>query len=229
MPQVARSEGKLATTLTGRKRSPRMIEKSMKTRTAIIRSAARVIEKYGYVGCSVARVASRAKIAHGTFYLYFASQQDLFDAILPFFTEDILNEIGKASRNAKNIIEAEDLGIRANFAYLRTNSYLYRIISEAEAYSLAAFDYYLGRLNEKYSEGLHRFVPDAEGEGVSRKCHIAATMLEGARVRLLRQFALENGKIGELPEDVIQAYLDFVGAGLTSLFSLDRNAPLAAG
>ena len=54
---------------------------------------AKVVGAEGYAHASVAKVTALAEIAQGTFYNYFASQQDLFDQLLPELGTELLDFI----------------------------------------------------------------------------------------------------------------------------------------
>ena len=45
-------------------------------------AARRVFERDGYFGARVADITAEAGVAHGSFYTYFASRQDVFVAVL---------------------------------------------------------------------------------------------------------------------------------------------------
>lgn len=209
-----------STTPTGRIRSPRMVERTANTRALILWSAARIIGRYGYAGCSIARVAAKAKIAHGTFYLYFPSQQALFDELLPAMQDELLNVISAAVRDAGDVYELEERGLRANFAYLKKHPFLYRVTYEAEVFSPIAFEQHFIRINRRYSRALRRIIfggATIEKEQLDQLDAVAA-MLEGARTRLLMRFGLENQKIVGLPDEIMATYLSFVKGGIEALF-----------
>lgn len=208
-----------AVTASGRPRSARMVERTAATHAQILWSAARIIGRYGYAGCTIARVAAKAKIAHGTFYLHFPSQQALFDELLPAMQDELLKSIGQAVREANDVYELEERGVRANFAYLKKHPYLYRVTYEAEVFAPKAFAEHISHINRRYSRALRRVVlGDAPvSPEVQQRFDIVAAMLEGARTRLLMRFGLKDQKIIGVSDEVMSAYLSFVTYGMQSL------------
>src|ERR1700759_5428746 len=115
-----------------RTRSASQIQRNELTRSQLLEAAGKLIGKYGYAGCSIARVTARAKIAHGTFYLHFKSQQDLFDHVLPVLGSKMLEVIAGAIPDPRDVIDLERRGFQANFDYLTSHPYMYRVLTEAE-------------------------------------------------------------------------------------------------
>jgi AcrR family transcriptional regulator len=191
------------------------LQPNEEVRLKLIEAAGKMIGKYGYAGCSIARVTARAKFAHGAFYLNFASQQDLFDAVLPTLGASMLHEIGQAIQSPKDIIDLERRGFKANFDYLTNHPYLYRVLSEAELYAPAAYHQHLNAMVTGYVHSLRRSrflhyidsYSDDELEAI-------ATMLIGARAYLLMRYGVVNNAVKPLPSGKLEAYLKFVSHGL---------------
>ncbi len=58
-------------------------------RAQVLRHAKRIFARKGYHRTNVAEIISRARIARGTFYLYFENKKDLFEELL----EQVLREL----------------------------------------------------------------------------------------------------------------------------------------
>ena len=56
----------------------RVTAKGLRTREELVAAARRVFERDGYTGARVADIAAEAGLAHGSFYTYFSSKQDVF-------------------------------------------------------------------------------------------------------------------------------------------------------
>lgn len=63
----------------------------------ILDAALRIFTRYGYEKSSVSQIIVEAKVARGTFYLYFKSKKELFECLLNRFTQEILNSVGKVN------------------------------------------------------------------------------------------------------------------------------------
>lgn len=70
----------------------------------MLEAATRVIARKGYHAASVADIIAEAKVARGTFYLYFGSKDEAFSAVLDGFIADM----GKAAvENAARIPDTD--------------------------------------------------------------------------------------------------------------------------
>jgi AcrR family transcriptional regulator len=192
-----------------REPSAAKLQRNEETRRKLIEAAGKTIGKYGYAGCSIARVTARAKIAHGAFYLHFSSQQDLFDAVLPTLGASMLNIIGQAIQAPKDIVEVERRGVEANF--------------ERRG---AAFQQHMDAMVGGYTRSLRRsrfshYIEDYSDE----ELETIAIMLIGARTYLLMRYGVVDNAVKPLPPGKVEAYLKFVSHGLAGF---GKKAPTAA-
>ncbi|WP_310531286.1 TetR/AcrR family transcriptional regulator [Novosphingobium sp.] len=192
--------------------STRRAQKSEATRLEILEAAGKIIGKYGYAGCSIARVTAKAKISHGAFYLHFSSQKDMFNQVLPTLGAEMLKMIADAIVDVRDISELEQRGLEANFAYLTKHPYIYRVLSEAELFAPEAFHAYHDDLAHGYARSLRRSRPNDLGS--DDEYETLATMLIGARTYLLMRYGVTNHVIKPLPPGKLEAYLKFVADGI---------------
>jgi AcrR family transcriptional regulator len=205
-----------APTVRKRQRSATQIQRNELIRLQLLEAAGKVIGKYGYAGCTIARVTAKTKIAHGTFYLHFGSRQDLFDALLPALGTRMLQVIADAIHDPKDIIDLERRGFQANFDYLSKNSYMYRLLSEAELFAPKAFKSHMERMTSAYARSLRRSkfghqLDDFEDD----ELETIATMLIGARTYLLMRYGVVNNVVKPLPPAKLGSYLKFIAHGIT--------------
>jgi AcrR family transcriptional regulator len=66
-------------------------------RAQVLRHAKRIFARKGYHRTNVADIITRARIARGTFYLYFQNKKDLFEELL----EQVVNELSHRIRRLK--------------------------------------------------------------------------------------------------------------------------------
>jgi AcrR family transcriptional regulator len=59
-----------------------------RTRSALVKSARSLFEKRGYLDTNVGDIAERARVAHGTFYTYFNSKEEMFAEVADDFVQD---------------------------------------------------------------------------------------------------------------------------------------------
>jgi AcrR family transcriptional regulator len=198
-----------------RQRSATQIKRNEATQLQLLEAAGRVIGKYGYAGCTIARVTAKTKIAHGTFYLHFGSQQDLFDAVLPVLGARMLASIAAAIQDPKDIIDLERRGFQANFDYLTKHSYMYRVLTEAEMFAPKAFSQHMNGVVAGYARSLRRskFARQLE-DFEDDELETIATMLVGARTYLLMRYGVVDNVVKALPDGKLESYLKFIAHGI---------------
>lgn len=109
----------------------RATAKGIRTREEITAAARRVFERDGYLDTRVADIAAEAGLAHGSFYTYFSSKQEVFLAVV--------RQVGQALREAvapaRGDAEADAYAAldRANRRYLdtyRANSVMWALVEQ---------------------------------------------------------------------------------------------------
>lgn len=198
-----------------RQRSQTQIQRNEATRLQLLEAAGSVIGKYGYAGCTIARITAKTKIAHGTFYSHFSSQQDLFDNILPVLGGRMLSSIAAAIHDPKDIIDLERRGFQANFEYLTKYPYMYRLLAEAELYAPEAYLQHQNNIINGYTRSLRRskFAHQLE-DYEDDELETIAAMLVGARTYLLVRYGVVKHIVKPLPEGKIESYLKFIAHGI---------------
>jgi len=201
---------------TARRRSPRQERKNEATRLCLLESAAHIVGEHGYAGCTIARVTERAGVAHGTFYLHFASQQAMFDELLPVLGAQMLEHIGRAIRSSKDEVDLERKGFKANLDYLVQHPYMYRVLSEAELFAPKAFKQHLDAMAQSYTRSLQRSMSEAHmADYKESELETLATMLIGARTYLLMRYGVDNYTIKGVSKDKLETYLQFISKGIS--------------
>ena len=198
----------------GKRRQTRA-ERSESMLRALFDAAAEVVGEVGYAEASIAKITSRAKVAQGTFYNYFASQQDLFDQLLPRFgvnmVEYIRDRVDRRARGAEREVQR----LRAYFQFLEEHPEFYRILYEAETLAPAAHRKHMEYLSAGYVRALRRSWERGEMPECfePRDLEPVAFMLLGARGYLsMRYGAGHDG--GPVPEWVVRAYEKVIRHGI---------------
>jgi AcrR family transcriptional regulator len=93
--------------------------KGIRTRADIIAAARRVFERMGYIDARVSDIVAEAKIAHGSYYTYFSSKQDVFQAVV----DEVAAQINKAVSPSPDDVQGDTWGNlkRANRRYLEVH------------------------------------------------------------------------------------------------------------
>jgi AcrR family transcriptional regulator len=107
------------------------------TRARLLKSAREVFEEKGFLGSSVADIVRRAGVAHGTFYTYFDSREDVFRVIAQQVEEE-LHERGAIARarstDGGEVVEHIREGIRRVLEAYREQAGIMRVIEEVSRY-----------------------------------------------------------------------------------------------
>jgi AcrR family transcriptional regulator len=193
----------------------RRAERLHSTRRKLLDAAARIIGQHGYANCSVARVTRKARIAHGTFYLYFQSQQELFDTLLPTLGLEMLDEIAQAVGNASDPMEVERLGFTANVKYTSAHLYMNRVLYEAQVFSPEGYAAYFSQIYKGYVRSLQRTLKHGQFSGASEaELTLVARMIVSARMGLTFRITRETAGIPGFLDELVETYLKFVCRGL---------------
>ena len=116
-----------------------------KTRRRILDAAEAEFGEKGFHDGSISGITQRAGVALGTFYTYFDSKEEIFQALVSYMSRRIREWIGERVADATDRLTAERLGIEAYIEFARQHKGIYRIISEAEFVATDAYrDHYEG-------------------------------------------------------------------------------------
>src|SRR5207237_10003549 len=125
-----------------------------RTRQRLLEAAEAVFAEHGYHDASVVKITEAASVGQGTFYLYFASKQEVFDELVRDLNRRVRYAMKEPSSQASTRLEAELLGFRAYFRFTAEHPALYRIIRQAEFVSPDMLRYHYERLSGGYVQAL---------------------------------------------------------------------------
>jgi AcrR family transcriptional regulator len=89
-----------------------------RTRAALVKAARALFEKNGYLDTNVGDIARRARVAHGTFYTYFNSKEDIFIEV----AENLLADFQRIASEEPMVSDHSSMSERierANRGYIR--------------------------------------------------------------------------------------------------------------
>lgn len=95
-----------STTVTQRRGRPTQPERSARTRSALLESAARGLSRYGYANLVLEDVARDAGYTRGALYHQFADKQDLALAVLHWADETWQHEVGEMANKESDPVPA---------------------------------------------------------------------------------------------------------------------------
>ena len=87
-------------TKTGSAEHPRLTQadRSARSRSALLESAARGLSRYGYGNLNLERVASEAGYTRGALYHQFEDKEDLALAVIDWVNENWMREVGRPAK-----------------------------------------------------------------------------------------------------------------------------------
>jgi AcrR family transcriptional regulator len=148
-----------------------------RTRQRLIDAAEAVFAEHGYHDASVVKITEAAGVGQGTFYLYFASKQDVFDELVRDLNRRVRHAMKEASSQGQTRLEEELLGFRAYFRFTADHPALYRIIRQAEFVSPEMLRFHYDRLSGGYVDALRE--ASERGEIADLDAEVAAWALMG--------------------------------------------------
>jgi AcrR family transcriptional regulator len=93
-------------------------ERGARTRLALVKAARALFEKQGYLDTNVGDISRRARVAHGTFYTYFSSKEEIFSEVADALVADVQRIADAEPHLTADATIAERLE-RSNRGYLR--------------------------------------------------------------------------------------------------------------
>ncbi|NUM33682.1 MAG: alpha/beta fold hydrolase [Candidatus Brocadiae bacterium] len=124
------------------------------TREKILKAAECVFGKHGYQRGSVAQICQKVGISVGSFYLHFASKEEVFREATIQLRESMLENSKEFTRNARNRIEAEILSLWAFLDFIRLHPFGYRLVREAEFVDFPLAEEYYHGIWESYVQSI---------------------------------------------------------------------------
>jgi AcrR family transcriptional regulator len=138
-----------------------LTKKGAITRQKLLDTAEKVFGTKGYFSASIVDITQQADVAQGTFYIYFPSKQAIFEELVRQLSRDFRNEIKNEVVKAKNYEDAQRIGFRVFFQWVKNHRNLYSIVQQAVLVDEALYRWYYERLASGYVKGLE----EAMGKG----------------------------------------------------------------
>ena len=182
----------MTTGADGRTLSPRGVE----TRTKLLEAAERIFGELGYHDASIVKITEQAGVGQGTFYLYFASKQEIFEELIRDLNRRVRHAMKDASSRGTTRLEAELLGFGAYFRFTADHPALYRIIRQAEFVSPEMLEYHYEKLADGYVEGLRESMARGEVGDIDPEVTAWALMAAGEMLGM-RYILWGNGSVPE--------------------------------
>ena len=133
-----------------------------KTRWRILDAAEAEFGEKGFHEGSISGITQRAGVALGTFYTYFESKEEIFNALVAYMSRRTREWIAERVAGAPDRLAAERLGIEAYIEFARQHRGIYRIISEAEFVATEAYREHYEGFAKGYRSNLRKAAESGE-------------------------------------------------------------------
>ncbi|MBI3997603.1 MAG: TetR/AcrR family transcriptional regulator [Armatimonadetes bacterium] len=182
----------------------------------------------GYFETSIVDITRRARVAMGTFYVYFPGKRAIFSELVRERNRDLRRTIQQAVASLDDRREVERVGFQTFFRFIRRHRNMYRIVRQAEFVDPRLFRWWYDRVAQGYVRGLQ----EAMGRQEIRRLdpEVLAYCLMGIGDFLGMRWVLWERHEPRPP--VVQAMMDFILRGIDagSLAAADRaGEPASAG
>ena len=134
----AKVEEKARAGATGAAKAPRTA-RGERTLRKILDAAREEFGERGFSDSSIVGITQRAGVALGTFYTYFDSKEELFQALVRDMSAQVRDTAAPAFMEYPNALDAARKGLELFLWFAREHRHIYRIIDEAEFVDPAAY------------------------------------------------------------------------------------------
>ncbi|MGH6694884.1 TetR/AcrR family transcriptional regulator [Sphingopyxis sp.] len=121
-----------------RDKTPRT-ERGRRTLRKLLDAAAVEFGERGFHEASISAITRRAGTALGSFYTYFDSKDEIFQALVRYMSEQLRDHVTPLVQAAADEISAERIGLESYLGFVRAHKEIYRIIDEAEFVDYASY------------------------------------------------------------------------------------------
>jgi len=174
-----------------------------------------VFSRLPYHSASIVKITEAAGVAHGTFYLYFTSKQQIFEELIDDLDHRVRQTMAIESGRGRNRAEQEQLGFQAFFRFTAEHPGLYRAVRQAEFVAPGSVRRHYERIAEGYTKGLADAMAAGEIPPTNPPTNpeVLAWCLMGVAELVGMHWVLWNDS-RPVPPDVLSDCLAFVQRGL---------------
>lgn len=184
--------------------------KGQKTRQKLLDAAEELFGTRGYFETSVTDITQFADVAQGTFYKYFPSKLDIFQELIRKLSHDFRKEIQTQVATATSAKEAQIIGLRTFFRWVRQHRNLYSVVQQAVLVDEALYRWYYERLAMGYVRGLQAAMEGGEFKKLDPET--VAYSLMGIAQFIGMRWVYWEGE--EVPDYVLKSVGELVFRGL---------------
>jgi AcrR family transcriptional regulator len=185
-----------------------------RSRRRILAAAEQVFAEHGFHAASIVKITEAAGLAQGTFYLYFASKQAVFEQVMMDLNHRVRQAMADGARGASSRVEAERGGFRGFFTFTAEHPALYRVIRQAEFVAPELLERHYATIAKGYVDGLRAAM--AAGEIAPADPEVVAWALMAVGEMIGLRWVLWSGA-KKIPEHVFEETMAFVRRALSTV------------
>lgn len=189
-----------------------LTKKGLKTRQKLLETAEEVFGTKGYYEASIVDITQKANVAQGTFYNYFSSKYEIFEELIKQLSKDFRNQIRLEVAKAKTAKEAQMIGIRTFFTWVKIHRNLYNIVQQTVLVNEDLYRWYYERLAQGYVKGLREAMKEGEFKTLDPET-VAYGLMGISQFIGMRWVHWENK---DVPEEVFADAMKLIFEGLSS-------------
>jgi AcrR family transcriptional regulator len=139
-----------------------LTKKGEKTRQKLLDTAEEIFGTKGYFNTSIVDITQQANVAQGTFYIYFTSKEKIFQELVKQLSSDFRSQIRQDVLHASSAKEAQMMGFKAFFRWVKNHRNLYSIVQQAIVVDEQLYRWYYERIAQGYINGLREAMDRGE-------------------------------------------------------------------
>ena len=127
-----------------------------RTRDKLLQAAEIEFGDKGFHDSAISGITYRAGVALGSFYTYFESKEEIFQALVSYMSRRTRAWIAERVAGAPDRMAAERMGLEAYIEFARRHKGIYRIITEAEFVANEAYREHYSGFAKAYRKNLEK-------------------------------------------------------------------------
>jgi AcrR family transcriptional regulator len=189
-----------------------LTSKGAKTRQKLLDTAEEIFGRKGYFNASIVDITQEANVAQGTFYNYFPSKYAIFSELIRQLSSDFRNRIRQEVANARSFSDAQRIGFRTFFEWVKNHRNLYSIVQQAVLVDENLYRWYYERLAAGYVKGLEEAMKGGEFRRLDAET-VAYCLMGISQFIGMRWVYWEDKQV---PDHVFEEAMSFIFEGLAN-------------
>ncbi len=192
------------------KEEQKLSRKGEETKGKLLRAAEKVFGKKGYFEASIVNITQEAKVGQGTYYNYFQSKKDIYEELIKQYSRELRKTIKEEMGKAATHEEAQRIGFKAFFHWVKDHPELYSIVQQAVVVDQALYRWYYGKIADGFLKSLSAGVADGEFKNIDLET-VAYSLMSIGQFLGMRWVFWEGT---DVPDDVFEAAMTLIFDGI---------------